>query len=218
MTAPAVEAPTGTHAEVWALIERAQAGDAQAFGQIYERYADAIFRFLYYRTNNRILSEDLAGETWLRALKRIGSFTWQGRDFGAWVVTIARNLLADHYKSGWYRFSIPTGSITDADREDRDPMVDPEQSAIASLDADQIRKALSLLNEYQRLCLELRFVRGLSVAETAELMGIQEGAAKALQYRAVRALARQMPEGFDPLGREVVGPPPSLRRRPEERS
>src|SRR4029450_9068296 len=75
---------------------------------------------------NRQLAEDLTADTFLRALKRIGSFTWQGRDPGAWLVTIARNLVADHFKSGRYRLEVTTGDVLDADREDRGPEGSPE--------------------------------------------------------------------------------------------
>ena len=108
-------------AEVWALVERAQAGESEAFGLIYDRYVDTVFRFVYFRVGNRQLAEDLTSDTFLRALKRIGSFTWQGRDLGAWLVTIARNLVADHFKSGRYRLEVTTGDVLDADREDRGP-------------------------------------------------------------------------------------------------
>jgi RNA polymerase sigma-70 factor (ECF subfamily) len=96
------------------LVERAQAGEAEAFGLLYDRYFDTVFRFVYFRVGNRQLAEDLTSDTFLRALKRIGSFTWQGRDLGAWLVTIARNLVADHFKSGRYRLEITTGDVLDA--------------------------------------------------------------------------------------------------------
>src|SRR5206468_11851041 len=100
--------PSDAAAEVWALVERAQAGEAEAFGLIYDRYFDTVFRFVYFRVGNRQLAEDLTADTFLRALKRIGSFTWQGPDLGVWLVTIARNLVADHFKSGRYRLELST--------------------------------------------------------------------------------------------------------------
>src|SRR5262249_58120274 len=93
--------------EVWALVERAQQGDTEAFGLIYDRYVDTVFRFIYFRVGSRPLAEDLTSDTFLRALKRISSFAWQGRDLGAWLVTIARNLVADPFKAGRYRLAGP---------------------------------------------------------------------------------------------------------------
>jgi RNA polymerase sigma-70 factor, ECF subfamily len=188
--------PSDAAAEVWALVERAQAGDAEAFGKIYDRYLDTVFRFIYFRVGNRQLAEDLTADTFLRALKRIGSFTWQGRDPGAWLVTIARNLVADHFKSGRYRLEVTTGDVLDADREDRGPEGSPEAAVVDHITNVALLTAVKQLNPEQQECIVLRFLHGFSVAETAQSMGKNEGAIKALQYRAVRALARLLPEGF----------------------
>jgi RNA polymerase sigma-70 factor (ECF subfamily) len=184
--------------EVWALIERAQAGDGAAFGLLYDRYFDTVFRFVYFRVGNRQLAEDLTADTILRALKRISSFTWQGRDLGAWLVTIARNLVADHFKSGRYRLEVTTGDVLDADRPDRGPEGSPESAVIDHITNVDLLKALKHLNPEQQECIVLRFLHGFSVAETAQTMNKNEGAIKALQYRAVRALARLLPDGFQP--------------------
>ncbi|WP_372339038.1 ECF subfamily RNA polymerase sigma factor, BldN family [Actinoplanes sp. RD1] len=193
---PARPDPTDAAAEVWALVERAQAGDSAAFGLIYDRYVDTVFRFVYFRVGNRQLAEDLTSDTFLRALKRIGSFTWQGRDLGAWLVTIARNLVADHFKSGRYRLEVTTGDVLDADREDRGPEGSPEAAVVDHITNVALLTAVKQLNPEQQECIVLRFLQGFSVAETAQTMGKNEGAIKALQYRAVRALARLLPEGF----------------------
>lgn len=183
-------------AEVWALVERAQAGEAEAFGLIYDRYVDTVFRFVYFRVGNRQLAEDLTSDTFLRALKRIGSFTWQGRDLGAWLVTIARNLVADHFKSGRYRLEVTTGDVLDADREDRGPEGSPESAVVDHITNVALLTAVKQLNPEQQECIVLRFLQGFSVAETAQTMGKNEGAIKTLQYRAVRALSRLLPDGF----------------------
>jgi RNA polymerase sigma-70 factor (ECF subfamily) len=188
--------PGDAAAEVWALVERAQAGEAEAFGLIYDRYMDTVFRFIYFRVGNRQLAEDLTSDTFLRALKRIGSFTWQGRDLGAWLVTIARNLVADHFKSGRYRLEVTTGDVLDADREDRGPEGSPEAAVVDHITNVALLSAVKQLNPEQQECIVLRFLQGFSVAETAKAMGKNEGAIKALQYRAVRALARLLPDGF----------------------
>ena len=193
---PARPDPGDAAAEVWALVERAQAGDSAAFGLIYDRYVDTVFRFVYFRVGNRQLAEDLTSDTFLRALKRIGSFTWQGRDLGAWLVTIARNLVADHFKSGRYRLEVTTGDVLDADREDRGPEGSPEAAVVDHITNVALLTAVKQLNPEQQECIVLRFLQGFSVAETAKTMGKNEGAIKALQYRAVRALARLLPEGF----------------------
>lgn len=195
---PARPDPSDAAHEVWALVERAQSGEAEAFGLIYDRYMDTVFRFIYFRVGNRQLAEDLTAETFVRALKRIGSVTWQGRDLGAWLVTIARNLVADHFKSGRFRLEVTTGDLLDADREDRGPEGSPEVAVIEHITNVALLTAVKKLNTEQQECIVLRFLQGFSVAETARAMGKNEGAIKALQYRAVRALARLLPDGFQP--------------------
>ncbi|MEU5180735.1 ECF subfamily RNA polymerase sigma factor, BldN family [Streptomyces longwoodensis] len=172
------------------LVERAQAGEADAFGRLYDQYSDTVYRYIYYRVGGRATAEDLTSETFLRALRRIGTFTWQGRDFGAWLVTIARNLVADHFKSSRFRLEVTTGEMLDANEVERSP----EDSVLESLSNAALLDAVRRLNPQQQECVTLRFLQGLSVAETARVMGKNEGAIKTLQYRAVRTLARLLPD------------------------
>ncbi|WP_257016226.1 MULTISPECIES: ECF subfamily RNA polymerase sigma factor, BldN family [unclassified Streptomyces] len=168
------------------LVERAQAGEADAFGRLYDQYSDTVYRYIYYRVGGKATAEDLTSETFLRALRRIGTFTWQGRDFGAWLVTIARNLVADHFKSSRFRLEVTTGEMLDANEVERSP----EDSVLESLSDTLLLDAVRRLSPQQQECATLRFLQGLSVAETARVMGKNEGAVRALQYRAVRGLAR----------------------------
>ncbi|WP_133917851.1 ECF subfamily RNA polymerase sigma factor, BldN family [Streptomyces sp. NBC_00582] len=172
------------------LVERAQAGESDAFGRLYDQYSDTVYRYIYYRVGGKATAEDLTSETFLRALRRIGTFTWQGRDFGAWLVTIARNLVADHFKSSRFRLEVTTGEMLDANEVERSP----EDSVLESLSNAALLDAVRRLNPQQQECVTLRFLQGLSVAETARVMGKNEGAIKTLQYRAVRTLARLLPD------------------------
>ncbi|PZT72483.1 MULTISPECIES: ECF subfamily RNA polymerase sigma factor, BldN family [unclassified Streptomyces] len=177
-------------ARMMELVERAQAGEADAFGRLYDQYSDTVYRYIYYRVGSKATAEDLTSETFLRALRRISTFTWQGRDFGAWLVTIARNLVADHFKSSRFRLEVTTGEMLDANEVARSP----EDSVLESLSNAALLEAVRRLNPQQQECVTLRFLQGLSVAETARVMGKNEGAIKTLQYRAVRTLARLLPD------------------------
>jgi RNA polymerase sigma-70 factor (ECF subfamily) len=191
--------PVGDAADALRLVERAQAGDAEAFGELYDRYVDLVFRYVSYRVSSRQLAEDLTSETFLRALRRIGSFTWQGRDVGAWFVTIARNLIADHYKSSRYRLELTTEDMTAVGEAATRPTDNsPEGAVLEQLQSQALLDTVRQLNAEQQECIALRFLHGLSVAETARVMGKNEGAIKALQYRAVRTLGRLLPEGVGP--------------------
>jgi RNA polymerase sigma-70 factor (ECF subfamily) len=196
LAAPAEIAPAeGEVAVTLALVQRAQGGDAEAFGELYDRYVDLVYRYIYYRVGTTQLAEDLTSETFLRALRRISSFTWQGRDVGAWFVTIARNLIADHYKSGRYRLELTTDDVSESGAA---LVADgPESSVLEAMQNKVLLEAVKQLNAEQQECIVLRFLQGLSVAETAQAMGKNDGAIKALQYRAIRTLGRLLPEGVE---------------------
>ncbi|OIV35295.1 RNA polymerase subunit sigma-24 [Mangrovactinospora gilvigrisea] len=182
-------AADGEARRIMDLVEAAQSGETEAFGRLYDHYCDTVYRYIYYRVGSRATAEDLTSETFLRALRRISTFTWQGRDFGAWLVTIARNLVADHFKSSRFRLEVTTGEMLDANEVERSP----EESVLESLSNEALLAAVRRLNPQQQECVTLRFLQGLSVAETARVMGKNEGAIKTLQYRAVRTLARLLP-------------------------
>ncbi len=176
-------------ADVVDLVARAQAGEPEAFGSLYDRYVDVVYRYVYYRVSNQALTEDLVSETFLRALRRITSFTWQGRDFGAWLVTIARNLIADHFKSSRYKLEVATAEMLDADRATDGP----EDEVLDNITNLTLIEAVKMLGAEQQECVVLRFLQGFSVSETALAMGKTDGAIKALQYRAVQSLKRLLP-------------------------
>jgi RNA polymerase sigma-70 factor (ECF subfamily) len=174
-----------------ALVELARTGDKEAFGQLYDHYHVSVFRFLYYRVGSTTLAEDLTAETFFRALRSMNSFRWQGKDFGAWLMTIARNLAADHFKAGRTRLEQTT-----EDMQTLDTTTDgPEGEVLASLTNEALIAALADLPTEQRDCLVMRFLEGLSIAETADILGRSAGAVKQLQLRGVRNLAKLLPEG-----------------------
>lgn len=191
-TASSGDGPSSPNPElqrVGALVELAQRGDREAYAELYDRYVDVVYRYLHYRTGSRSLAEDLTSETFLRALRRLDSFVWQDRDIAAWFLAIARNLVLDHYKSASYRLEVSTADMLDADHPDSGI----EDAVVSTLEAAALLGAVRRLKTDQQECLVLRFLQGMSVAETAAVMGRSEGAIKQLQLRAVRVLARQLP-------------------------
>lgn len=175
-----------------ALVELARQGDSDAFGLLYDHYQASVYRFLFYRTRSSALAEDLTSETFFRALRSMQSFRWQGKDFGAWLMTIARNLATDHFKAGRTRLELTTEDMGQHD----DATEGPESAVLAGLTNEILLKALTELPDEQRDCLVMRFLQGMSIAETAAVLGRSDGAVKQLQLRGVRNLAKLMPEGL----------------------
>lgn len=174
-----------------ALVELARNGDKDAFGHLYDHYQPSVYRFLYYRVGSMTLAEDLTAETFFRALRSMHSFRWQGKDFGAWLMTIARNLTADHFKAGRTRLEQTTEDMQTLDTTSEGPDVE----VLSALTNESLLRALGELPTEQRECLIMRFLQGLSIAETAEILGRSSGAVKQLQLRGVRNLAKLIPPG-----------------------
>jgi RNA polymerase sigma-70 factor (ECF subfamily) len=170
--------------DVVALVDRAREGDPEAFASLYDRYVERVYRFVLYRVGGEsALAEDITSEVFLRALRKIKGFTWQGRDVGAWFLTIARNLVLDHFKSGKFRLE-----IVGAEASPSVDAVDAEDEALSRVSQADLYKAIQRLGNEQQEVVYWRFLQGYSVAETAAAMNKSDGAIKALQYRAVKAL------------------------------
>ena len=185
---PLDPSPPDDSARIRALVELAQHGDTEAFGQLYDRYVTAIFRFVYARVGTFQLAEDITAETFVRALRSLHTFQWRGKDFGAWLTVIARNLMNDHYKSLRTRSEFASDTLP----EQPDPGRGPEADMLSSLSNEELMRAVAKLPKDQRDCVLMRFVEELTIAETAQALGRSEGAIKQLQLRAVRSLAKML--------------------------
>jgi RNA polymerase sigma-70 factor, ECF subfamily len=179
-------------ARVATLVDRARDGDAEAFGLLYDHYEPPVYRFVFYRVLGQQLAEDIVSDTFVRALRSIASFRWQGKDFGAWLMTIARNLITDHYKSGQSRLETTTAEFA----EEGAPAPGPEDEVLQGFTSDLLHEALQKLAPEQQECLLLRFVASQSITATAKSLGRTEGAVKQLQLRAIRNLAKLVPDGL----------------------
>jgi RNA polymerase sigma-70 factor (ECF subfamily) len=176
------------------LVSRAQGGDSSAFAALYTAHRDVVFAFLYNRTRDRHLAEDLTQETFARALLKIETYSWKvsGGGFGAWLSVIARNLHLDHCKLSRVRLELPVGEMFDSDDRDRSA----ETYALRELDiaeaSEAVMTAMQVLTPYQRRCIELRFLAELSIPETAAALGKGIAATKTLQFRATQLMRKAL--------------------------
>lgn len=188
------EQPDQRGAETWAYVDAAQNGDSAAFGRLYDQYAHVVYRYVLFRVSDHCLAEDITSETFLRALRRIASVSYQGRDVAAWFITIAKNLVLDHVKSSRNRLEVPSYELVHGSPTTGAQQRGPEHHVLAAATQVELQRCVRALNPDQRECIRLRFGHGLSVTETAELMQRNEGAIKALQHRAVRRLGQLLPD------------------------
>lgn len=182
----------------WDLVEAARRGDRAAFGELWTQCRPAVHSFALRRTSDPWLAEDVTSETFTRALRALDSVTYQGRDVAAWLRTIARNIILDHYKSSQYQRERLAGEVSDwADPDTRTPeRVAVDREAARELHA-ALAPAVASLTADQRQCVRLRFVDELSQADIAQIMGRAEPAVKALQHRAIATLRKRLNQRKD---------------------
>ncbi|MGH3949373.1 MAG: RNA polymerase sigma factor, partial [Pseudonocardiaceae bacterium] len=171
----------------WNNVREVQAGNIARFEDIYRQHAAMIHRYLLKQTGDLSLAQDLTSETFMKALLAIRTLSFQGRPVRSWLITIARNLSLDHFKAFRTRYVFPVEVDTLVDRREQSP--GPEDLAVAGELCVTVRSALAELSEPQRECLTLRFLGGLSVAETASEMNKTSEAVRAIQHRALRKLS-----------------------------
>ena len=173
------------------LIEKAKAGDADAFGELYERYAQVVFRFFSAHLDNWQDAEDLTEATFLRFWRSLANFQEKGVPFQAFLFRIARNGLIDHYRQiGRSGRSIPL----DEGIPVRDQRPEPSETVANNLEYQEVREVLADLREDYRTVLVLRFMSELSPEETGLVMGKTPGAVRVLQHRALAALRNLLKE------------------------
>lgn len=189
--------------ELVALVHTGGEAGRDAFGTLYTRHHDKVYRYILYRLDHhdRDLAEQMTGEVWVRALHRIHTVhnRRNGQMFGAWVITIARNLILDHVKSARHRWDRSVPVVPEPLSRSGNADTTADGGVVAKLTTEfyarHLITCLRRLPPDQRDCIGMRFYAGMSVAETAVAMNRNVSAVKALQHRAVRGLARLLPDG-----------------------
>jgi RNA polymerase sigma-70 factor (ECF subfamily) len=153
--------------------------DRAAFAELYERYVERVYRYVYFRTGSQHDAEDLSEQVFLKAWTSIRQFRWQGKPFQAWLYTLAHNALVDEF-----RHTRPTTSLDNA----------PEVACLEQthseqwMDADMLAQAIRHLPRDLQHVICLRFLEGRSTPEVAKLMDTRESTVRELQFRALRQL------------------------------
>ncbi len=172
------------------LLERARTYEPQALAEIYDRYAQPVYHYLYRLLDDPVQAEDLTGEVFLRLLRALPTSRAPRTNLRGWLYRVAHNLAMD-----WYRRH-PKGATVEwddglaleegADAGGRSPaaVVEGKQAR------QQLRAAIRQLTQAQQQVLVLRFVEGRTVAESAHLLDKSEGAVKVLQHRAIQRLRK----------------------------
>jgi RNA polymerase sigma-70 factor, ECF subfamily len=169
------------------LVVLAQQGDQTAFASLYEQYSPLVYRFLRRRLDGGDeVIEDLTEDVFVKVYEKLDRYVERGLPFTAWLYRIAHNHLVDYLRTLPRQYASSLDEVTEV----------PERAASAAfgrvLDRQSLEPALARLTPEQRQAVELRFMEGMSVAETAASMGRSEEAVKKLQARALANLRRHL--------------------------
>lgn len=172
----------GREQEVSALVEAAVKGDAESFGRLYDIYGERIYRHIYYRVGDPTDAEDLTAQVFLNAWRAISRYRSMGRPFIVWLLSIARNLVVDHYRARKEHTSLDGVVVVAGERDD------PQAEVERTLTGQGLREAILKLKKDQQMVIVLRFIDDLEYPDIAAIMGKSEGAIRVIQHRALIAL------------------------------
>jgi RNA polymerase sigma-70 factor (ECF subfamily) len=164
------------------LVEHAVAGNADAFGRLYECYLDAIYRYVYFRTGDNHDAEDLTEQVFLKAWEALPGYKQCGKPFSSWLYRIAHNIVVDYHRRQTTAPLMLEEGYSDQEPTALDRVIKAEEMAA-------LAQAIAQLPEDQQQMIVLRFVEGLDHTTVARIMDKTEGACRVLQHRTLAALS-----------------------------
>ncbi len=180
--APAPPDPRSAASDEPGLLARARQRDAAAFGLLYERHVERVYRYIAYRTVRQSVAEDLTSEVFLNAWKKIEHYEDRGHTFRAWLLRLAHNEVVDFYRTRKPDTSLPEQEI------DMPALGGPDLLSELRADRAELLHAVRRLpDDWQQLLL-LRFVEELSFEEIATVLGKTSNACRQMQHRALARL------------------------------
>jgi RNA polymerase sigma-70 factor (ECF subfamily) len=172
------------------LVCRAVGGDTEAFGDLYMRYLDDIYQYIFYRVTDEGRAEDLTERVFVSAWEAIERYQPRGYSFSSWLYRIAHNAVVDYYRTDRDEKPLDAVTLTLADEA-----LGPEETLIKKREVSRLLEAVAQLSEDRQRLIILRFVQGLSHAQVAEILGKSEGACRVIQHRALTALSEILGRG-----------------------
>ena len=164
------------------LLERAGEYDAKALAEIYDRYAESIYRYVFRFVGDAALAEDLTSEAFLKLLQVLGTRRAPRKQLQGWLYRVARNLAVDWFRKQAKGIRLPLNEELTPDGDS--PVARLEQQQLQ----EDLREAISQLTPEQQQVIVLRFGEGRKIREVSRLMGKSEGSVKVMQYRAMKRL------------------------------
>jgi RNA polymerase sigma-70 factor (ECF subfamily) len=186
--------PDGLEREI---VERARSGDRESLAELYDQYFPRVYHYVLARTGNQAEAEDVTEDIFVHMLSGICRFEWRQAPFAAWLFRIARNQVVSYLRHNGVRRSetcIPESMV--------DNTPDPFTQVDTKLSFDRVLEVSHALPNAQREVIWLRFAAGLSVADTARVLGKREGNVKVLQHQGIARLRKFLAPAESGDGRE----------------
>jgi RNA polymerase sigma-70 factor (ECF subfamily) len=171
------------------IAQRAVQRDPEAFEQIYDEHVDVVFRYVYYKVSDFGVAEDLTAEVFSKAWERIDRFQWRNVPVQHWLLTIAKNMVIDHYRTR----RRPTSPLDELGGTTSDDPT-PDEYVARDIEVETLGRALARLPDEQRDVVILRFIEDLSHKDVAAILGKSVVAVRQIQVRALRALQKILAE------------------------
>ena len=179
-----MEFSTPTHESEDYLVQQAIKRDRVAFTALYERCVDRVYRHVYYRVSSHADAEDITQEAFVKAWKSIDKYKRTGAPFVTWIITIAGNLVIDHYRK--QAKVIVTDEIYEV--KPAEQVQDPAREAEVNFDNAIIKAAILKLKGDKQKVILMHFIDGLTYEEIAKTLKKSGGAFRVIQYRALGEL------------------------------
>jgi RNA polymerase sigma-70 factor (ECF subfamily) len=168
------------------LVARAQKGDADAFGCLYRRYVEAIYRYLSVRLRDVQEAEDLTEDVFFRSFQSLSGYRERGWPFSAFLYRVAKNMLIDYYRQKKPEIGLAAAERTpDSLRPLDDHVIRGEQLGV-------LRQALDTIPPNYREVVILRVILSLPTSVVARWMNQTEGATRVLLHRALESIRREL--------------------------
>lgn len=173
--------------EIEKLVFLVQNGDQEAFSKLYDIFIDPVYKYVFYRVKDGD-AEDIVENVFLRVWENIRKYQLKKNMFSAWIFRIAHNLVVDYYRSVKDKAYEELDPQTPEHRREHNPIRNTENS----LDQKILKMALAKIKKQYQDIILYKFVNELSNKEISDILGKSEGSLRILQFRALKALKREL--------------------------
>ncbi|MDR2183827.1 MAG: sigma-70 family RNA polymerase sigma factor [Clostridiales bacterium] len=168
------------------VVPARQEMDDRLLEAIYNRHYDAVYNYICFRINNHFDAEELAADTFENAIRRYHTYRPQLGPIQAWLIGIAKNVVADYFRGKKRRTFVPLDDIAEL----VSPSRRPDEVVVFNEDNRALMRAMSTLKDAERQILSMKFATDLKNHEIAKIMGLSDTNVGTIVNRSVKKLKK----------------------------